>query len=248
MRALISRSEVADLFDTAAPFRARAWLADATTQVAEHRGRLDILFSAAARGCGREPLSEVWRSDMAARVLLLTNRSVWAPESASRLYRHGTADERLAVLRALDLVEDTDASLLLLTRDALRSNDTRLITAALGPFGAQSLEIAEFRSAVLKCVFCGVPLSDIAGLAELGTGSPASPDRTDAELARMLAGFARERVAAGRAVPDDVWPILRRFPDAVAACGLPDEASAEDPVRAAAARQALTSYHSRETP
>jgi len=198
-------------------------------------------------------LSDLWRTDMAARVLLLTGPRSRGPEPMLRLYRHGTTDERLAVLLALDIAEDADASLVALNQEALRSNDTRLIAAALGTFAARWLGAEEFRQAVLKCAFCGVPFRQIAGLpdpkdaeqgeSEYGESEHCESDRADAALAGMLATFARERVAAGRDVPDDVWPVLRRFPGAVAESGLLAEPSAPDPLRAAAARRALDSYH-----
>jgi hypothetical protein len=270
MRTPTTRRELADLFDAEASPQARAWLADATAHVAGHPARLDVLFASAARNSGREKLSDHWHTDEAARVLLLTAKTTWGPEPAINLYQQGTADERLAVLLALDVAETADSSLLALTRDALRSNDTRLITAALGSFAARGLETSEFRQAVLKCVFCAVPFSEISGLTDPddatssdpgdaapsdpgdaarsvpGEAAPSRPNRADAELARMLAAFARERVAAGRTVPDDIWPILLRFPDAVADSGLLAEPSAADPIRGAAARQALDSYHRRE--
>jgi hypothetical protein len=243
MRATITRVGLVELFDSEASTRARSWLADAAERIVARPELLDIRFAAAARGCGRAALSDVWHCDTAARVLLLTDPAIWGPQSASRLYEHGTAEERRAVLLALDVADDADESLLALTRDALRGNDTRLITAALGTFAAGRLDPAAFRQAVLKCVFCGVPFEDIAGLANPVDGPSTCTDRADPELARMLAGFTRERIAAGRAVPDDVWPLLRRFPSVVADSGLLAEPSAADPVRAAAARHALNSYH-----
>jgi hypothetical protein len=246
MKGATTRPRLAELFDATASRQARTWLTDATAQAAERPERIDVLFASAARACGREALSESLRTDTAARVLLLTEPTAWGNEPALRLYEHGTADERLAVLLALDIAATTDPSLLTLTRDALRSNDTRLITAALGPFAAQHLQAPEFRQAVLKCAFCGVPFDGIAGLSDPGEATHPAPDRADTELARVLAGFARERVAAGRTVPDDIWPVLRRFPDTVADSGLLDELSAPDALRAAAARQALDSYHRRE--
>ncbi len=74
------------------------------------------------------------------------------------------------------------------------------MAAALGPYGAAHLDPPAYRQAVLKCVFTGVPLAGVAGLAERGDG----------ELARMFADFADERVAAGRAVPPDVWLVIDR--------------------------------------
>ena len=88
----------------------------------------------------------------------------------------------------------------LLVRDALRSNDTRLVAAALGP-GARDLPAAEWRQGVLKSVFMGLPLSAVDGLAE----------RADTELGRMLAALRHEREAAGRTMPADAVELLERL-------------------------------------
>jgi hypothetical protein len=45
-----------------------------------------------------------------------------------------------------------------------------------------------------------VPVTEIAGLADRARG--------DAELARMLTDYARERTAAGRTVPPDLEHVL----------------------------------------
>jgi hypothetical protein len=85
-----------------------------------------------------------------------------------------------------------------IVRDALRSNDSRLIQAALGPYAAEHLADDDYRQAVLKCVFVGIPLAAVAGLER----------RSDAELSRMLLDYARERQAAGREVPPDIWAVV----------------------------------------
>ncbi len=54
---------------------------------------------------------------------------------------------------------------------------------------------------MLKCLFTGVPLSALAGLAHRASG--------DEELARMLEDYAHERTAAGRSVPEDLDRALR---------------------------------------
>ncbi|MFE9438263.1 EboA domain-containing protein [Streptomyces sp. NPDC006602] len=83
----------------------------------------------------------------------------------------------------------------------LRGNDTTLIEAALGPYAAAHLPADEYRQAVLKCVFCEIPLARVAGL----------EDRADAELTRMPADFAAERSAAGRRVPADTGLLISAF-------------------------------------
>lgn len=121
-----------------------------------------------------------------------------------RLYERGDAAERLAVLRSLDALDDASRHepigdrALPIVRDALRTNDTRLVEAALGPYAARHLDQDAWRQAVLKVLFTGLPVSAVAGLAE----------RADAELARMVTDYAAERLAAGRTVPPDAGAVL----------------------------------------
>lgn len=82
--------------------------------------------------------------------------------------------------------------------DALRTNDTRLVAAAMGPFAGRHLDDHAWRHGVLKLVFLGIPLSVADALTE----------RADAELAAMAERFAAERRAAGRPVPDDLTLVL----------------------------------------
>jgi hypothetical protein len=113
------------------------------------------------------------------------------------LYRHGDADEKRAVLLALAGTDDArvDGSEVLL--DALRTNDVRLVAAAMGPH-ASHLSDHDWRHGVLKCLFVGVPLAAVAGLAA----------RADDELTDMVRRFTDERRAAGRPVPDDAHVVL----------------------------------------
>lgn len=187
-------------FLASAPDQACDWFYAARERVMRDRAELETLFPAAARACGRAPLSGVWRTDDAVRVLLLALVPWPSPDPLISLYNYGDADERRAILLALDRIV-RDGRALPIVEDALRSNDTRLITAALGAYAARHLSASAYRQAVLKCVFCGIPLAAVSGL----------DDRADAELARMLSDFADERVAAGRSVPDDVGRVLSRF-------------------------------------
>jgi hypothetical protein len=108
------------------------------------------------------------------------------------------------VLVALPALDGADRSsgigdgALPIVRDALRTNDTRLVAAALGPYAATHLDDDAWRQAVLKVLFTGVPVEEVAGLAE----------RADAELARMVRDYAAEREAAGRVVPPDARTVL----------------------------------------
>ncbi|MGW1468981.1 EboA domain-containing protein [Streptomyces sp. NPDC002308] len=176
---------------------ARTWLdralADATAAPRDH-GPLpawEARLAEAGRRCG--PL----HAD-ATRVLLL--RAAHADtDTLTRVYRQGTADERRAVLYALPaLVPGPDA--LPLVEDALRTNDTRLLAAAVGPYATRHLDAHAWRHALLKCLFTGVPVDTAS--------EPARRAHGDTELARMLRDFAAERTAAGRPVPDDLHRLL----------------------------------------
>ena len=204
---------IADYFDHAGPDGARAWIAAARHRISADPHEIGVLFPAVGRRCGRELLPDGARVDDEVRTLLLT----WVPlagadlaDLLTELYRHGDGDEKRAVIRALDSLDDADHELgdrvLPLIADALRTNDTRLIGAALGEYAARRLDDSGYRQAVLKFVFCQIPLAKVAGLDR----------RADEELAKMLADFARERTAAGRPVPADVWPVIARFPDLLA--------------------------------
>jgi hypothetical protein len=174
------------------PTPGRVWLAEAREQP------LAAVFPAVARKVGRDPLNSSWTTDQAVRALLL----VGAPATAVRdAYRYGDAAEKLAVLRALDVAEVADElqdQALEVVEDAIRTNDQRLLAAALGPYATKWLPPALFRQAVLKCVFANVPLAVVDGL----------PKRVDQELIRMMSDFAAERSAAGRDIPADLEAYL----------------------------------------
>ncbi|MFJ6671856.1 EboA domain-containing protein [Actinosynnema sp. NPDC091369] len=189
------------------------WLAGAVRSVRSDPAAIRTLFPAVGRSVGRtpvraeaDPLGVVHGTvdDRARARLLAAFAAVVEPgalaEELTALYRHGDDAERRGVLRALAevgaAVPETGVDLV---KDALRSNDTRLVAAALGPFAADHLDAHAWRHGVLKCLFLGIPLDAVAGLDR----------RADAELLRMVRAYADERRAAGRAVPDDALELLR---------------------------------------
>jgi hypothetical protein len=176
----------------------RDWLDDAEARVRADPGQAPRLFAQADRRMGREPLAGAgdWSGGQAARAVLLA--ALGDAATITLLYRQGDAAERLAVLRALPLLPIGDAAVPLL-QDALRTNDTRLVAAALGPYAAH-LDAATWRQGVIKCVFMGVPLGVVADLDR----------RTDRELIAMLSALAAERGAAGRPMPADAADLLER--------------------------------------
>lgn len=182
------------------------WLEDRRAEVTGGERPLGEVFPAVARTVGRGELDGGWTADEAARAVLVLAFAADRPAEQvvaelTALYRYGDTAEKLAVLRSLavpGLAQAVGDRLTGLLQDAIRTNDQRLLAAALGPYGTAYLDGDAFRQAVLKCVFTGVPLALVHGL----------PDRADAELARMMTDFAAERSAAGRDVPADIRPYL----------------------------------------
>ncbi|GAA1427177.1 EboA domain-containing protein [Streptomyces thermospinosisporus] len=190
-------AELRDQLATRLGETARSWFEQALEEAAAHPGRhgpisvWELRLAEAGRRCGPANADPV-------RVLIL-HAARAGTDALTRVYFQGTADERRAVLHALPhLVTGPDA--LPLVEDALRTNDTRLLAAALGPYAARYLDAHAWRHAVLKCLFTGVPVDHVADLERRASG--------DAELARMLRDYAAERTAAGRPLPDDLHRVL----------------------------------------
>ncbi|MFI6348060.1 EboA domain-containing protein [Streptomyces sp. NPDC050560] len=182
---------------TALDDTARGWLERAIEQAGEAPAdgtrppAWELRFAEAGRRCGPAACDD-------ARLLLLATAHPDS-EGLTRLYRRGSAAERRAVLTALPaLVPGPEA--VPLVEDALRTNDTSIVAAAVGPYAARHLDTHNWRHAVLKCLFTGVPVAAVADLARRAHG--------DTELARMLGDYAEERLAAGRTVPADLHHVL----------------------------------------
>ena len=181
------------LEETATPEGAE-WVRESEAAVAADPAAVRTRFPAAGRRAGRGMLDpgadpadvHAWTVDDAARVLILAAMGPSAEAELAELYRFGDAAERRGLLRALPFLELGDRGRPLVD-DAVRTNDTRLVAAALGPYATEHLDDAAYDQAVLKCVFIGVPIAPLDGL----------PERATPETARMLAAFVHERVAAG---------------------------------------------------
>ncbi|MFC5154371.1 EboA domain-containing protein [Streptomyces amakusaensis] len=176
--------------DTRLDATARTWLDHALTEATTRQPAWETRFATAGRHCGRHNADPV-------RALLLTAARP-DPPTLTRLYHDGSAAERRALLLALPHLDSLTppTAALPLVEDALRTHDTRLIAAALGPYAAQHLDAHSWRHAILKCLFTGVPLDTVADLERRARG--------DRELARMLTDYTAERTAAGRTTPPDL--------------------------------------------
>jgi hypothetical protein len=184
-------------------------LAEATARVEADPGAVVRLFAAAGRTIGRgptdagdplgvlhPPVEDVARVELLrAHARAVADRAV-VLATLQDLYHHGDGDERRAVLRALRV--DVGDGAVGLLRDALRTNDVRIVAAAMGPYATSYLDDAAWRHGVLKCLFVGVPLAAVDGL----------DARRDDELLRMVGAYAEERTAAGRPVPQDGLALL----------------------------------------
>ncbi|HWY89153.1 MAG TPA: EboA domain-containing protein [Solirubrobacteraceae bacterium] len=221
----------------------RRWLEQARSEVERDPGTIATIFPAVGRAIGRAPLHpgagagdvHAWTLDAAARTLLLVAIGPAVSGEIAALYHHGDAAERCGVLRALAFLSVEDAVGVPLVEDALRTNDLYLIAASLGAYAFARLDDAALAQAVLKCVFVGVPLTGLGGLQE----------RATPELACMLARYVHERVAAGRGVPDEVWPLIDRFGPSAELAAIEAELTHPEPDRRRAAQDALASRAAR---
>ena len=174
--------------------RTASWLASAEQALRADPSTIETLFPVVGRAV-RSGVCEARTRLLIAYVDTASD----AAEGLTALYRHGTSAERLGVLRGLAAVGDrVPGTGVELVGDALRSNETGLVAAAMGAFAAHHLDQRSWRHGVLKCLFMGIPLTVVSELDR----------RRDDELVRMVSAFADERRAAGRPVPADALDLL----------------------------------------
>ncbi|MGY0231859.1 EboA domain-containing protein [Longispora urticae] len=182
----------------------RDWLVGALIRVTVEPATVVGYYSVARRRCGQValPAAPGWTADVAARVLLLSVLPLCGTrltEVVEQLYQFGDPTEKLAVLRALPML-DLGPSAVPVLHDAVRSSDPRLLAAAMGPYSAH-LDDGAWRGAVLTCVRTGVPLAVVHDLER----------RADAGLAELLAAHAAECLAAGHQLSPDAAALLHRL-------------------------------------
>ncbi|WP_461188113.1 EboA domain-containing protein [Arthrobacter sp. Z4-13] len=196
------------------------WLRESLTLITADPGTLSKTFAMAGRRLSRSPLRPDADpagvlfgtiSDDARGQLIGQLGEFLSPDELAEallaLYDGGDSAERRGVLRGLGALAASSPKLpvvvvtagLRLTAEALRTSESGIVAAAVGPFAATYLDQHSWRHAVLKLVFMGISLSAVTDLQE----------RADAELARMARDFAAERSAAGRPVPEDVHLLLQ---------------------------------------
>lgn len=223
----MSAGPIADLLSGRVTPEGAAWLAQALTDVREP-DRLVARWSGAGRRLGKGALAltdaEVgqlraagapfiprgWGADECGRALLLVSALAALPAAAhlelvEELYRTGETRERQALLRVLAYLPEP-ARFTALAVDSVRGNVLSELEAIAceNPFPGRHFPEPAFNQLVMKSLFNGIALRRIEGLA----------GRRTSELVRMVAGYASERRAAGRVVPDDVALVLQGGSDA----------------------------------
>jgi hypothetical protein len=170
-------------------------------------------LAAATRLCdGFSPRD--WTLDEAARALLLLARAeLSGAEDFVRCFRrlrqNGDPCEQMALFRSLPLLRDA-AGLEAEAAEGLRGNIPPVFAAIAldNPFPRDVFAEERWNQMILKALFLGCALDRIVGL----------DARANAPLAVMLRDLARERAAAGREIPHELWRCVAPFAqDALAA-------------------------------
>jgi hypothetical protein len=158
-----------------------------------------------------------WNLEQAARAALLLSmpRSDATVKAALALFQTADLGEHVALVRALFLLPDAEA-LLHVAREAIRSNmgDVFHAVSQQNPYAAEHFDEIAWNQMIVKCLFVELPLGTIHGL----------DARANPELARMIAGLAHERWAAGRDISPEAWRCVAPFasPGSEAAAVLAD--------------------------
>jgi hypothetical protein len=205
-----------------APDSARSWL-DATLAAAESASADDVRlaqqFSAAGRNLSHlVPDAEThaalrdagvavpasWTAVDLGRALLIASALRNLPADThvrfvSRFYRSGDNAERRTVLQSLVLLPDPDR-FVDIGVDACRSHVQDVFEAIVcdNTYPARYFPELNFNQMILKALFTGAPVGRIVNWTE----------RRTPELLRMVIGYASERKATGRSIPEDINLIL----------------------------------------
>ncbi len=148
-----------------------------------------------------------WTLVLATRIFVLSQFYVMQEDAFQKLYAFYDSSDtevRQACLTAINFIHGSQEDALVLIYDAGRTYLSALMSSAWcnHPFSANALSEQEYHKAVLKALFCDIPVSGFSNLNERAT--PA--------LAQSLCEYADEREAAGRIVPPAVWVIAAHFP------------------------------------
>lgn len=145
---------------------------------------------AARPHCTLTDYVRLWLLTQALPQLAPTAQADWLLQ----LFEAGELGEQVSILRVLPLLPDP-ARFLETGVQACRTNARDVFEAIVcdNPFLAEHFPPLNFNQAIMKAIFMEVPISRVSELAR----------RITPELSRMAKGYASERRAAGRPVPND---------------------------------------------
>lgn len=218
-------ARAADLFASRGADFSAQWLRESAAGIAAEPRALRVAFARAPRKLGREPLKlkddeltrfelakllrgASWRNfDLGRVALVLAALAELEPEQhvdrISELLRGGEIGEQESLLKGLALLPEP-SRFVLPAVESCRTNAACVFEAiaAENPYPAAHFPELAFNQMVLKGVFMGMSARRIVDLDK----------RATPELSRMALGYASEREAAQRSVPDDIAFIVSLSP------------------------------------
>ena len=117
-------------------------------------------------------------------------------QALDQLFRCADVAEALALYQALPFLPYPEAHLLR-AREGMRSNQLPLVAAVAldNPYAQTHFDEEAWNQLILKCLFVNLPLNRVIGL----------EGRSNPRLSHMLIDYAKERRAAARPIPVDLW-------------------------------------------
>lgn len=201
-----------------------AWLRDICARIPAEGGlrALFIAFGVVGRRSGRDHLQlstsersaaavartgwdpSRWTLDQTARTRLVlalpsSDARTWLT-TLDQLFAAAGLEELVALYQALPLLPHQE---LLAPRiaEGVRSNMSSVFNAVVldNPIASERLDEGAWNQTVLKALFIASPVARMVG----------AEQRANPTLAQMLIDYARERLAAKRPVPVDLWDAAR---------------------------------------
>lgn len=187
------------------------WMFFATfSAVPRYLGKADLRLTdedlAAALKARTEWNPSRWSIDQVARTLLVLSLPVEDPSAListlDKVFQTADVGESVALYQALPVLPYPER-FTGRAAEGIRSNMTSVFNAVAldNPYPSEQLDDAAWNQMVLKALFVGSPPHRIIGIDE----------RANDDLACMLVDYARERRAAARSVPPELWRAVGPF-------------------------------------
>lgn len=150
-----------------------------------------------------------WSVDQTARTLLILSlpheNAQEYLQIVEKVFSAADVSELVALYQALPLLPYPE-QYRLRAAEGVRSNMTAVFNAVAlcNPYPAEYFDDIAWNQMVLKAFFVGSPINLIQGLDK----------RANPELSQMLIDYARERWAANRSVPPEIWQAVKPYSNA----------------------------------